>query len=74
VTVPALWDLDVRQVPLLLHVEQGDAVRVAEEQESGSGVEDLFAVRQLDLLGQLILQVLYDQLEGRETITLMNYK
>ena len=60
---PALGDLDVGQVPLLLDVEQGDPVGVPEKQHPGSGVEDLLAVGQLNLLRQLVLQVLDDQLE-----------
>ena len=59
----ALWNLDVSQISLLLNVEEGDAVGISEEEHSGSGVEDLFAVRKLNLLRQLVLQVLDDQLQ-----------
>ena len=62
-TAPALGDLDGAEVPLLLHVEQGDGVRVAEEEHAGAGVEDLVAVRGLDLLRHLVLQVFDDQLQ-----------
>jgi len=50
----------------LLNVKEGDAVGIAEEEHSGSGVEDLFAVRKLNLLRQLVLQVLHDQLQKEE--------
>ena len=59
----ALWNLDVSKISLLLNVEEGDAVGISEEEHSGSGVEDLFAVRKLNLLRQLVLQVLDDQLQ-----------
>ncbi len=54
------------EISLLLNVKEGDAVGVAEEEHSGSGVEDLFAVRKLNLLRQLVLQVLHDQLKKKE--------
>ena len=62
--IPALGDLDVSQVPLLLNVKEGDSISITEKQHSSSGVEDLFAVGKLDLFGQLVLQVLDDQLGG----------
>lgn len=60
---PALWNLYVGEVSLLLHVEQRDAVGISKQQHSSSGVEDFFAVWKLDLLCQFAFQVLDDELK-----------
>ena len=59
--VPALGNLHVAQVALLLNVEERDGVGVPQEQHPRSSVEDLVAVGQRQLLGHLVLEVLDDQ-------------
>lgn len=62
-----LGDLDGGQRAFLLHVEQRDAVGVAQQQRTRPGVEDLLAARHLDLLHNFILQVLNQQLQRKGT-------
>lgn len=55
---PAAWE-----VPLLLHIEERDGVRVPKQEVSGAGVEDLVAVGHLHFLGDLVLQILDQKLK-----------
>ena len=57
--IPTLRNLHVAHVALLLHVEEGDGVRVTEEQHASPGIEDLVAIGDGQLLGHLeIIQLL----------------
>ncbi len=56
------------EISLLLDIKESDSVRIPEQKHSGSCVEDFLAVWKLDLLGQLILQILDDQL-GKKEVT-----
>lgn len=67
-----LGDLDGGEGAFLLHVEQRDSVRVAQQQRARPRVKDLLAARNLHLLHDLILQVLDQQLvEGWVKIKIM---
>lgn len=63
-------DLDGGQRAFLLHVEQRDAVSVAQQQRAGPGIEDLLAAWHLDLLHDLILKVLDQQLQKDKEVCL----
>lgn len=56
---PHLW------LPLLLHIEQGDRLRIPKQQAAGARVEDLIAVGHLHFLSDLVLQVLDKELWGK---------
>lgn len=57
-----LGDFYGGQRAFLLHVEQRDAICVAQQQRACPGVEDLLAARHLNFLHNFILQVLNQQL------------
>lgn len=62
-----MWTSQARQrlpdtLPFLLDVEEGDGVGVPQQQVSGASVENLVAVGNLDFLGDLVLQVLDEDL------------
>ena len=59
--VATLGNLDRAQASLLLDIKQRDRVGVPEEQHPSAGVENLVTVRDGDLLGDLVLQVLDDE-------------
>lgn len=61
--VPALGDFHVSHISLLLYVEQRHVVAVTQEEHTRSSVEYLVAIGSCYLLGDLIFQVLDDQLE-----------
>lgn len=52
--------------PFLLDVEEGDGIRVPQEQIPGAGVENLVAVGHRNLLGDLVLEVLDQDLPREE--------
>lgn len=52
-----LGDFHGGQGAFLLHVEQRDAVSIAQQQRTRAGVEDFLAARHLDFLDDFILQV-----------------
>lgn len=56
-------DLDSGQRALLLHIEQRDALSIAQQQRAGACIEDLLAARHLDFLHNFILQVLDQKLQ-----------
>lgn len=60
-----LGNLDGGQGAFLLHVEQRDAVGIAQQQRACACVEDFLAARHLDFLHDFILQVLNQQLQRR---------
>ena len=51
-----------QDTPLLLHVEESDTVRLLQQETASASVEDSLAVGGLHLLGDLVLQVLDDDL------------
>ncbi len=64
--VLALGDLDMSEISLLLDIEESDSIRISEQKHSSSGVENFLAVWKLNLLGQLVFQILNDQLEKQK--------
>jgi len=52
--------------PLLLHVEENNGIRVAEQEHPAASVEDLVARWRHHLLGSFILQIFYDKLHRKK--------
>lgn len=63
-----LGNLNGGQRAFLLHVEQRDAVGIAQQQRACPGVEDFLAARHLNFLHNFILQVLNQQLKGEKNV------
>lgn len=65
-----LGDLDGGQRALLLHVEQRDAVGIAQQQRACPSIEDFLAAWHLNLLHNFILEVLNQQLQKEKEMLL----
>ena len=50
----------------MLDIEEHHTIGIFQQQAAGAGIEDVVAIRNLDLLGDLVLEILDDDLKGQD--------